>query len=614
MISDRRFSIHFFYIAFKNPSPASLAPWINLQVGVGRVILKIGFCVFLLLPLQSLFAQQIPNKAQTRMLNDLKLIKHAFVVKYAPSHWKKEHLGWDLDLSYEKARNTVLNNPSMTLKEFQCLIKKFFMEVRDYHVSVAFFSTEEASLPFLVQKAEGRYFVVYIGAVDTETFPLNIGDELVMFDGKEINAAIADLKSQEIGNNSPLTDQAMAEMSLTNRSGMRGDVVPRGTIEIGVKKNNHVKRYNLKWDYHPEKIQDSAKNIDILADTSLPFKSKQRRRLFSAAKEKFFNRTMAYPFWEVAFGRKMDKENPFAFGARKSFIPDLGQKIWEGDELVDFDAYIFVVPPGYKMSGKKMGYLRIPNYCGDSEEVLDFKAIIEVMQANTDALIIDQLNNPGGNLFYLYGLASLLTNRPLLAPKHHLAITQQEVYTALTMLSELDCVTDDTTAQEAIGKDIAGYCVDFTFACTLKRFCDSLVEEWNRGNVYTSPMHLFGFEAINPHPEVRYTKPILVLINSLDFSSADFFPAILQDNKRATLFGSQTAGAGGFVLHNTFQNFSGIVGFSLTASFAERCDSKPIENLGVTPDIYYEFSQRDLKEGYCDYVHNVLTALEGVLK
>ncbi len=52
-----------------------------------------------------------------------------------------------------------------------------------------------------------------------------------------------------------------------------------------------------------------------------------------------------------------------------------------------------------------------------------------------------------------------------------------------------------------------------------------------------------------------------MLINEMDMSCADFMPAILQDNKRATLFGSRTAGAGGHVLSFNFPNIHGIADF-----------------------------------------------------
>src|SRR5262249_2258033 len=43
--------------------------------------------------------------------------------------------------------------------------------------------------------------------------------------------------------------------------------------------------------------------------------------------------------------------------------------------------------------------------------------------------------------------------------------------------------------------------------------------------------------------------PILMLIDSIDPSAADFGPAPLQDNHRGVLFGTNTAGAGGNQAH-----------------------------------------------------------------
>ena len=91
-------------------------------------------------------------------------------------------------------------------------------------------------------------------------------------------------------------------------------------------------------------------------------------------------------------------------------------------------------------------------------------------------------------------------------------------------------------------------------------------------------------------------------------------PAILQDNKRAKLFGSQTAGAGGYVHTFEFPNCHGIAKCSYTASIAERINLRKIENLGVTPDIEYQITAEDLQKGYQGYVDAVNQAVQTLLE
>ena len=46
---------------------------------------------------------------------------------------------------------------------------------------------------------------------------------------------------------------------------------------------------------------------------------------------------------------------------------------------------------------------------------------------------------------------------------------------------------------------------------------------------------------------------------------------------------------------------------SMTGSIALRVNNKPIENLGVTPDIIYPISATDLENNYKNYVQKIQT-------
>ena len=118
---------------------------------------------------------------------------------------------------------------------------------------------------------------------------------------------------------------------------------------------------------------------------------------------------------------------------------------------------------------------------------------------------------------------------------------------------------------------------------------------------------------IHPNPNGTYTKPILLLVDELAFSAGDFFPAILQDNNRATIFGTRTAGAGGYVTGGKVNNRLGVMGYHLTGSMAVLSDDSPIENLGVTPDVQYTITPDDYENNYRGYVAAVQSVIESMV-
>ncbi len=566
-------------------------------------------CLVGILLTGSCFASPILTKR--RVLSDLDCLHTMFDVKYAPRMWKGEYANWSLDQEIQNAKNKIANMHNPSLKECQIVVRDFFNSARDYHVGVRFYSTESASLPFLIKGAENRYFVcdVDYGQLSVGEFPFEVGDEILTYNGQPIHEVIRALRTAEFGSNTEETDLSLAEMSLTNRHGAMGHVVPSGKLVISGKKQGDEQQEivaTLDWSYIPEKIRDFSKlGGNITADIT-PFEWKENFQT-ALQKSQFFDKFMVFHQWDRSYVGASTQLSKHSLGSRSTYLPTLGKRVWRSGSEWIFDAYIFQTE-----SGKQIGYIRIPHYMCEIEELDEFGEIMNFFEEKTDALVIDQLNNPGGSVFYLYALASIFTDKPLYAPKHHIALTQEEVHSAIFMLPYLEQVKDDASARAVLGEEVGGYPVSFEFVRLMKKFCHFIIGQWEQGHLYTEPTHLFGVDEIKPHPDYRYTKPVLLLVNSLCFSGGDFFPAIMQDNKRATIMGTRTAGAGGYVLTTSFPNHSGIKGFNLTGSLAERIDKKPIENLGVTPDIHYPLTVEDLQNGYRPFAEAIIINIEAL--
>lgn len=531
------------------------------------------------------FAQSLEQKKMIRFIDSMADVYDSM---YAPALWKKEFASWSLQLQVLKAKEQILAK-EISHSDYHKIVNQFILSMKDYHVSVQFFATESSSLPFMIRGAEGRYFFVYIDrdTLPESEFPFELGDELLSLNGESISQIIKKLVST-MGGNTPETDQALAEMTVSRRRASRGQQVEQGPVELLIKKDGKELTHQLIWNYTKEEVLQNNKNLvesknrklidlQMISDTALEFQDLKT------------------------------VDNKFSLGGKKSYLPDLGKRIWSSDEESHFEAYIF------RNEAKELvGYVRIPKYGAGEKETKQFIEIIKRFQETTDKLVIDQLNNPGGSVFYLYSLVSLLTDKALSAPKHYISINQKDIADSISNLEKLNKVTNREELKKFFGdaETVSGYPLTMNFLGFMKAFYQFKINEWNAGKTLTSPYYLYGVDKINPHPETRYTKPILLLVNELDFSGGDFFPAIMQDNKRATIMGVRTAGAGGFVIGLDIPNQLGIGSFRYTGSLADRVDHTPIENLGVKPEIDYSLTVEDFQKSFGPFKNAVNKALK----
>jgi hypothetical protein len=548
---------------------------------------------FLALSVASLSANATPDSLSNAVIENLYAMKSVYRAEYAPAEWKRKYTNYDLDTAFNQAIEAVNAKPNLTQPESREILKDFIYKMKDYHVSIRFVATEAAHLPFTIKGADDRFFLTYIDRTKLPeiSFPYHIGDELITFDGKTALQAVTQLQA-EFPANIIETDRALAEMSLTSRTAAKGYIIPKGPITVGIKPqgSDHVFNTEIMWDYTPEKVTPRS-------DTSMLMQG--------GIKQSSLNN----PMMSIHSDKQLDAENPYQLGSRKTFTPELGNKIWQSDDSNTFYAYTYV-----NSENKEIGYVRIPSYTPENklQAVADFASIIKIFESETDAMIIDQVNNPGGSIYYLYALASMLTDQPLQTPLHRMSITQADVMEARQLIEKYKNVNSDEAALEALKDEASGYPHSYELVQFMLNHYRMIVAEWKAGHHLTRPYWLVGINHINPAP-VHYTHPILVLTNHLDLSGGDFFPAILQDNHRATILGSRTAGAGGYVKDIHIPNSIGIDFFRVTESIAERVNGQPIENLGVVPDVLYEMTPIDYQTNFKPYTDKIDTTLSALI-
>lgn len=564
---------------------------------------KCFFSAFFVLisSLSVLFASS--DELKNEMLDDLKIIQKTLEVKYAPTDWKQICFGWDLNEECKQAQAQILNLPSPSLKDYHKILRNVFLSAADYHVNVVFHSTEASYLPFKIQGSEGRYFITWFDATQLppETFDWEIGDEILTFDGKSIDELVESERLNHWNRHNKLTDQRFAEFSLTLKTGLFAEDVSKGpvVIELRSKRTAEVKAYTLNWDYFPEQIKDIEKEEKLE-----PRKITAATPLFQ---KPYYAKEMLSPLYPHLKKLAKLSGNDDVLAGRKSFLPSLGKIIWETSEQDAFHAYIFETP-----SRVRVGYLRIASYMGGEAEVKEFAKLIELFQQRTQALVIDQVNNPGGLVFYQYALLSMLSDKPLHLPTYQMTLTQEDIMEALESIDLLKEIENDEDALVVCGESLSGYPVNYELVQDVIDYFQFILHQWDEGKHFTDAGYLLMHQ-IEPAP-ISYKRPLIVLTNEFDFSCGDTMPAILQDNQRALIFGSTTAGAGGTVSGGVHPNRLGIAHYTYTTSILQRQDQSRIENVGVKPDVNYTLTPTDYQNDYRDYVKALQATLDEHLK
>jgi hypothetical protein len=247
----------------------------------------------------------------------------------------------------------------------------------------------------------------------------------------------------------------------------------------------------------------------------------------------------------------------------------------------------------FSAGGYKIGYIRIPNYGPNSTSTAlqQFEAEVSYFNANTDGLIVDEMRNPGGSITYVEALAQRLTPFIFRSVGFEIRASQYWLQSFASSLST-----------------VKAYNYPDWIVANWQNSFDAMRDANARYNGRTPAISLNSTGSLTLLPwldadwnVMAYKKPIMVLVDEFSASGADMFPAILQDNQRALIYGYRTMGAGGNVNPYETTPFTETIA-TLTESLMSRkapivtpeYPAAPyVENIGVRPDIVADYMTRD---------------------
>ena len=205
----------------------------------------------------------------------------------------------------------------------------------------------------------------------------------------------------------------------------------------------------------------------------------------------------------------------------------------------------------------------------------------------------------------MYDLVASLTDRPLEPPRHEICLTEEDVEHAKDIIMQADHAGPNTPPEDLPEPRLLAY----------SRF---VLKEYNAGRArFLDPssgvqIRARLFDGCRPYHagHSSLTGPLVSSDQRDDLLRAGIPRAIMQDNRRANLFGTGSAGAGGVAEKVRYKNLVQIDYITITKTVGRRLDQTLIEGRGVLPDRIYQISLEDMRSDFSLYRNALLSALE----
>ncbi len=509
-------------------------------------------------------------------LADFRHLAGLYAKQYAPYEWKRELFSFDalsIGVWLERVARTADD------LAFYELCVEYVASLRDSHDAYSLPSNFVASLGFTVDIYDGKVLIDSINRTRLRPadFPFEVGDELVSMDGEPVEQLIEEFSRYAVqANPRSMRRRAVSRIVTRPQNRMPGaPAVGESAMVVIRRASGELETYHIPWIRTGVPLRvgpvPSAKSLARPRAAAGDARQEYLREL-----EELQTSAHVEPYAELGNGSRTP-----IYALPAGFVQRLGRA--SGD---------FFFSGTFQAGDYHVGYIRIPSYSPPSTTTAlqQFETETAFFQENTDGLIVDQMRNPGGLLCFGENIVARLTPYEFRPIGYELRATWSRVnsfYNSLTQARNQNADAWVIELYEALYRDVrAAY-------------------RENRGR--TGPLPLCGPSMIRTPAVDRdgkiiaYAKPLMVIIDEFSTSTADSVPAMLQDARRAVLFGMRTNGAGGtntsFAAGAYSEGTAGMTLGLMTRAAPVATPNYPtsyyIENVGVRPDIEADYMTRD---------------------
>lgn len=545
---------------------------------------------------------------------DFQTMADQFLRRYVSLQWKNQVFGvdgFDTKPFLDRAAKTTND------LDFYDVCIDYIAQFRDGgHVFFEVPSDFVADMGIRVDTFDGKPLIYAINraVLPTSQYPFGVGDEIVSIDGVAAADLMKSLAKYGINSN-PRTEAAYAALFMTVRpqSAIPHAVdVPDSSQVVIKRQNGNSETYTIKWNKSGVPLKQIG---PAPAPANQPAAARRRHTNIPSD---WFDGTPELPKPQRSMIRPtlatsgIGSRTPIFFaGLPSNFRLRLGSR--------STDSFFSGT---YQAGSLNIGFIRIPSFEPASVPfaLAQFEAEIAFFNANTDGLVIDVMRNPGGLVYYGEELTRRLIGNPFRLVGFELRSTQDWVLTFSSYVA----------FDQAIGAPT--YVTNYQ-----KALLDDVIASYNDGS-HTGPEPL-DIVALSPPPVVpsldttpatdqngnviSYHKPMMVLTDEFSFSGGEYFPATMQDNGAATIYGMRTGGLGGTNSAFDAGAFSeASIGMLLGLMYRKNPVTAPgyptsfyVENVGVQPDIVDDYKTLDnLLNGGRTFVNNFTNAMVNIIQ